>query len=130
MMDLALGGPVDEGEYLGPLLNGQPLHDGNCSDSVFGCMRCTAVISSLSDEERAEIGHEDYMSSCDCCKEETLSSELSFLKPWDEPGVVYLACSKCCRVHDEELARMDEDAERYDDEYLEAWEDYDEEEYE
>ena len=104
MHDFSLGGPVDMGEYCGPLLKGQPLHPGSCEDGVYGCRRCGNVISGLSTEELKEIGAEDRF-SCDWCKKEFPLKERNGIRPWDEPSCYYEVCDGCKRKHDDDLRK-------------------------
>ena len=95
MFDLSLGGPVDEGEYGGPILRGEPLHEGSCFDSPTGCYRCNSAATSLSDEDLVAIGWET-TNSCDWCKKSVSVRDIRSIRPSDEGGSVeYEVCSVC-----------------------------------
>ena len=95
MFDLSLGGPVDEGEYTGPILRGQPLHEGSCFDSPTGCYRCRNAATSLSDEDIAAIGWPVKV-HCDWCSKGVSHRDIWRIRPSDEGGSVeYEVCSEC-----------------------------------
>lgn len=95
MFDLSLGGPVDEGEYGGPLLRGEPLHEGNCWDSPTGCRKCFNAAASLSDEDLRTIGWST-TKQCDWCKKSAPLKEIYKVRPSDEGcSVEYEVCKAC-----------------------------------
>lgn len=66
MHDFSLGPPVDVGEYCGPLLDGKPIHKGNCEDGVYGCRSCNSAARHLTDEQLVELGWPT-TGTCDAC---------------------------------------------------------------
>lgn len=118
MHDFSLGGPVDVGEYAGPLLNGKPLHGGSCEDGVYGCRRCNGAARRLTDEEREAIGW-PATGYCDWCHKTVPVSEMSGVRPWDEGGSTYYeVCGKCRERYDADLqAEIDYDRDRYGDDW-------------
>ncbi len=134
MHDYSLGGPVDAGEYEGFLLEGKPLHAGNCTDGVYGCRACGNALKSLSDDELKKLVDQDgepadvrTTDTCDWCNKEVSFRDISGLRPWDEPSCYYEVCSSCRKKHDDELAREYEhdhrDDEAWEDEYDYDWDD-------
>ena len=114
MHDMNLGGPVDVGQYDGPMLDGKPLHGGNCEDGVYGCRMCNNAARFLTDEQLKAIGWATTV-PCDWCKKETPVQEIRGVRPWDEGGSVYYeVCSTCYRKYSEELQReIEYDRQRY-----------------
>ncbi len=108
MHDFSLGGPVDVGDYDGPLLDGKPLHGGNCEDGVYGCRKCNRAASSLTDEQLKSIGWRT-TEMCDYCKKEVPIKEISGLRPWDEPSCYYEVCSDCRTKHDKSIPVEEDD---------------------
>lgn len=94
MMDYSLGGDVDVGQYDGPILDGKPLHSGNCSDGVYGCIKCNAAARRLTDDQRTAIGF-DNEEQCDVCGKRVHASTLSYRSFWDEPSVKQMMCVDC-----------------------------------
>lgn len=112
MHDFSLGGPVDVGTYYGLLLNGQPLHRGNCEDGVYGCRRCNRRLRRLTEKERAELRDLNYpewraepnpTSICDWCNKEVPLKDIRGIRPWDEPSCYYEVCAVCKGRHDDSL---------------------------
>lgn len=112
MHDYSLGGPVDVGGYAGPMLNGKPIHKGNCEDGVYGCTSCHDAAKGLTKEQLISIGF-NTEDNCDWCKKKFPIQEISGIRPWDEPSCYYRVCNGCRANHDKAL--QDEIA--YDDEY-------------
>jgi hypothetical protein len=105
MHDLRLGPPVDTGEYMGPLLNGNPLHAGSCSDGVHGCGHCNVAVRNLSDEQIQSLGIK-IKDKCEWCKKEVHIRELTGTTDVDEGcTTVYQVCSKCRKKYNEALHR-------------------------
>lgn len=104
MHDFSLGGPVDVGEYTGPLLEGEPLHGGSCEDGVYGCRACNRAASTLTDEQLESIGWPTTC-RCDWCKKDVKVAEISGVRPWDEPDCYYEICKSCRKSYDDELRR-------------------------
>ena len=106
MHDFSLGGPVDVGRYDGPLLNGKPIHSGNCEDGVYGCRMCNAAVRRMSDEDRRKVYPNDPMSFCDWCNADVPHHELSGVRPIDEGGrILYEVCGDCKKKYNDNLER-------------------------
>jgi hypothetical protein len=112
MHDFRLGPPVDIGEYAGLLLEGKPLHPGNCEDGVYGCRKCNQRFRLLSEEQRAKLrdpenpkwrAEPNPTDTCDWCKKTVPIRDIQGLRPWDEPGCYYEVCKDCKDKHDREL---------------------------
>lgn len=97
MHDFTLGPPVDVGCYDGPLLNGEPIHRGNCEDGVYGCRHCNEAARCLSDADRDAIGW-PATATCDWCRKVVPADAIYGLRPWDEPSCYYEVCSSCRRA--------------------------------
>lgn len=108
MHDMSLGGPVDVGGYTGYILNGKPIHIGNCEDGVYGCRKCNRATRQLSVEDRIALGIESNQ-DCDYCHKSVDISKIHGLRPWDEPSCYYEVCLDCYGRHDKELAEMESD---------------------
>ena len=104
MHDYSLGAPVDVGQYMGPLLDGKPLHTGNCTDGVYGCSSCNAASRSLTADQLKTIGWSTEQ-NCDWCKKLVSVQQIHGIKPWDEPSIYYEVCTDCKKEHDKELQR-------------------------
>lgn len=113
MHDFSLGGPVDIGEYCGPIVEGKPLHSGNCEDGVYGCRKCNNAAKNLSDEQLKEIVW-NTTQFCDWCHKETHVKELVGIRPWDEPSCYYEVCHNCHKKYQIDLQKeIDYDNEQY-----------------
>lgn len=112
MHDFSLGAPVDVGEYAGPLLDGEPIHRGNCEDGVYGCRMCNSAARRLTDEQRRKIGWETDQ-ECDYCHDTVPITQISGLRPYDEPSIFYEVCSTCRKKHDDEARRELESLDQY-----------------
>lgn len=115
MHDMSLGPPVDEGEYTGPRLDGEPLHNGNCEDGVYGCRKCNAAAAVLTTEQLEAIGWPT-TGHCDWCKKEVPTQDMCGLRPWDEPSCYYEVCSSCKAKHDKDYDEAFSDEDEYEDE--------------
>jgi hypothetical protein len=104
MLDLTLG-TVDIGDYNGPLLDGRPLHGGSCEDSPYGCRKCNAAARMLKTEQLVAIGW-PVSDSCDWCKKDVPSQEISGLRPYDEPSIYYEVCDCCYRKYQKDLEEL------------------------
>lgn len=102
MHDYSLGGPVDVGEYCGPMLDGKPIHTGNCEDGVYGCTKCNRASRELTTEQLQSIGFETHQ-NCDWCKKRFPVADISGIRPWDEPSCYYQVCTECRAKHAREL---------------------------
>ena len=108
MHDFTLGPPVDVDGYDGPLLDGKPLHEGNCEDGVYGCRMCNRAAGRLTDEELDKIGWQKTF-HCDWCKKEVSIRELNGVRPWDEGGAVYYEiCDACKKNYNQSLVDLDQ----------------------
>jgi len=93
MMDLSLGGPVDDcGDP--PIVNGKPLHAGSCNDSVYGCTRCLSASRRLSDDDLKALGWET-TGTCGGCSAVVHVRDLRLTSWWDEPSVKQELCGEC-----------------------------------
>ena len=113
MHDLSLGGPVDIGAYDGPIVDGKPLHSGNCEDGVYGCRMCETAARRLTPEQRKELGYSE-TGTCDWCKKTVPFETLAFQTDADEGcSVVYEVCRPCRDKYNEsmreEIASMRQD---------------------
>ena len=121
MHDFSLGSPVDLGEYAGPLLNGNPIHQGNCEDGVYGCRKCNRASRELTDEELKEIGFKNTQ-ECDWCHKEVHISKINGCRPWDESGQVYYEiCDECDKKYQDDLNRELKELEDFDEDPPEEW---------
>ena len=109
MHDFSLGPPVDVGRYDGLLLDGKPLHSGNCEDGVYGCRKCSGAMRRLSPEQLEQLGVEDSQ-ECYWCNKSVPLKDICGLRPWDEPSVYYEVCTECWHKHnrDEDVAFGDD----------------------
>lgn len=57
MFDRSLGDTVTVGKYTGFFVDGRPLHDGSCTDDVYGCRKCNCALATLPDEQRKLVTH-------------------------------------------------------------------------
>lgn len=113
MHDFSLGGPVDVEEYTGPMVDGKPIHSGNCEDGVYGCRKCGSAAKKLTDEQLKALGWSTSQ-FCDWCKKDTPIKEISGIRPWDEPSCYYEVCRDCCRKYNAELLKeIEYDEARY-----------------
>jgi len=94
MHDMMLGAPVDVGQYTGPLLEGSPIHNGNCEDGVYGCRMCNRAASKLTVDQLKSIGW-TLNQDCDWCNKEVPTSDIRGMRPVDEPHCYYEVCSVC-----------------------------------
>lgn len=109
MHDFSLGPPIDVGQYDGPLLDGRPLHNGNCEDGVYGCRMCNSAARHLTNEQLEAIGWPT-TGSCDWCNKVVPTKELDGIRPHDEPSCYYEVCNSCYSAHQKELRELaDED---------------------
>lgn len=102
MHDYSLGGPVDVGEYAGPMLDGKPLHRGSCEDGVYGCTMCHSASKHLTEAQLKSIGFLTHQ-NCDWCKKSFPVKDISGIRPWDEPSCYYQVCNGCRAKHNKEL---------------------------
>lgn len=103
MHDHSLGGPTSNGSYDGPVVDGKPLHEGNCSDSTYGCIRCW----NASNDGQGEFF------TCDWCKKQ---ANTRITRASDEP-VSYALCKEC-RLKNQRYV------EEHDTYYSEQWDPY------
>lgn len=142
MHDFSLGGPVDEGAYCGYYYEGEPLHSGNCEDGVYGCRKCSIALRSLPESAYAELALLDpdtgeltpdrpsLSQQCDWCNRSVHITEISGVRPWDEPSCYYEVCDSCYSRYHSELRKMEElwpESDHEDDDYYDH--DYDEEDF-
>lgn len=98
-MDLTLGGPVDTGET-------SSLHEGNCNDSTFGCIKCW----------NASNDGKGTLFDCEWCKKE----DFTVVVEDPENPELYQLCSECMKRYREVCDSLlevflegDEDDEEY-----------------
>jgi len=108
MHDFSLGPPVDVGGYDGPLVDGKPLHKGNCEDGTYGCRACNGAARSLSPEQLKGIGWSTTQ-YCDWCKKDTPVAKMNGVRPWDEPSCYYEVCDACDSKYRENMRKEFED---------------------
>lgn len=120
MHDFSLGGPVDVGSYDGPMLDGKPIHSGNCEDGVYGCRPCGRAFRSMTPEERQRACPDwPTTQTCDWCHKEVPVDDTRGVRPWDEPSCYYEVCITCHGKY------RDEEAKEFAEEEVEAEEEFD-----
>ncbi len=114
MHDFSLGGPVDCGAYCGIMVDGKPVHQGNCEDGVYGCRKCNRAIRNMSPEDRKRW-LPDYNSEqeCDYCHKKVDISEIHGHSDRDEPGVYQEICTHCKTRYNKAIAEEDKDLPYY-----------------